>query len=78
MAASAGVVGHLLMNWSLVRIPLWVGSTFTLLIPVVSAMLAWIFLDEPLAPTQVIAIAVVIGSLAMIVRHQSRPDPANA
>ena len=47
MVALAGVVGHALMNWSLVRIPLWVGSTFTLLIPVVSAMLAWVFLDEP-------------------------------
>ena len=71
MAATSGVIGHVLMNWSLVRIPLWVGSTFTLLIPVVSAILAWIFLDEPLSTTQVVAIAVVIGSLTMIVRHQS-------
>ena len=85
MAASAGVMGHVLMNWSLVRIPLWVGSTFTLLIPVVSALLAWMFLDETLTLTQILAMAVVIGSLAMIVRSQSRasdappappPDPA--
>ena len=73
MAATAGVVGHTVMNWSLVRIPLWVGSTFTLLIPVVSAILAWVFLDEPLSAAQAAAIAVVIGSLTMIVRAQSRP-----
>ena len=72
LAASSGVIGHALMNWSLVRIPLWVGSTFTLLIPVVSALLAWMFLDETLVRTQVIAMAVVIASLAMIVRSQSR------
>ena len=76
LAASVGVVGHVLMNWSLVRIPLWVGSTFTLLIPVVSALLAWVFLDEVLSLTQVLAMAVVIGSLAMIVRGQSRHSDA--
>ena len=74
MAATSGVIGHVLMNWSLVRIPLWVGSTFTLLIPVVSALLAWAFLDEPLSPTQIAAITVVIGSLTMIVRHQAAPN----
>lgn len=72
MAATAGLIGHVLMNWSLVRIPLWVGSTFTLLIPVVSALLAWAFLDEALTALQGAAMTVVIGSLAMIVRDQSR------
>ena len=67
----AGVFGHSLMNWSLVRIPLWVGSTFTLLIPVFSALIAWAFLDEAIALRQGLAMAVVIGSLAMIVRSQS-------
>ncbi len=59
------------MNWSLVRIPLWVGSTFTLLIPVFSAIIAWIFLDEAIALRQALAMGVVIGSLAVIVRGQS-------
>ncbi len=70
MVALAGVVGHLLMNWSLVRIPLWVGSTFTLLIPVVSAVLAWIVLDEALSFAQAGAMGLVIVSLAMIVSGQ--------
>ncbi len=68
--ALAGVVGHALMNWSLVRIPLWVGSTFTLLMPVVSAALAWIFLDEPLSIAQAVAMGLVLVSLAMIVSGQ--------
>jgi len=61
------------MNWSLVRIPLWIGSTFTLLIPVFSALLAWIFLDEPVSLVQGLAMAVVIGALAIVVRGQSKP-----
>lgn len=71
MAIGSGVVGHALMNWSLVRIPLWVGSTFTLFIPVASAILAWIFLDEPVSLVQAIAMGAVIGALAMIVRGQT-------
>jgi drug/metabolite transporter (DMT)-like permease len=73
MIAVSGIIGHSLMNWSLVRIPLWVGSTFTLLIPVFSALLAWIFFDEELLAIQAAAMAVVLGSLAVIVRGQSSP-----
>ena len=79
MAIGSGIVGHSLMNWSLVRIPLWVGSTFTLLIPVFSALLAWVWLDESIEPIQGLAMAVVIGSLAMIVKAQAtrkEPKPA--
>ena len=78
MAATSGLIGHAMMNWSLVRIPLWVGSTFTLLIPVVSALLAWIVLDETVTATQAVAMAVVIGALAVVVRNQSAPAPSDA
>ncbi|MEL6890561.1 MAG: DMT family transporter [Actinomycetota bacterium] len=71
MIASSGVIGHTLMNWSLQRIPLWVGSTFTLFIPVGSAVLAWIFLGEAVSWIQALAMAAVIGALAMIVRGQT-------
>jgi drug/metabolite transporter (DMT)-like permease len=76
MTVLAGLVGHSLMNWSLVRIPLWIGSTFTLLIPVTSSLLAWVFLDEALNGAQAGAMALVLISLAAIVRGQasaSRP-----
>ncbi len=72
LAIVAGIVGHSLMNWSLVRIPLWVGSTFTLLIPVASSLLAWLLLDESLSWGQGVGMAVVIGALAAIVVGQNR------
>lgn len=78
MIAVSGVVGHVLMNWSLVRIPLWIGSTFTLLIPVFSAILAYLFFDEKVLVVQGVAMAVVIGALAVIVRNQSVITKANA
>ncbi len=74
MLVVSGIVGHVLMNWSLVRIPLWVGSTFTLFIPVAAALMAWVFLDEPLTVGQAVAVAVVIFALAAIVRGQSAED----
>lgn len=76
MIIGSGIVGHSLMNWSLQRIPLWVGSTFTLFIPVASAMLAWLILDEAVTAVQGIAMACVIGALAMIVRGQTKPAAA--
>jgi len=78
MAVSSGLIGHAMMNWSLVRIPLWVGSTFTLLIPVFSALMAWVVLDEPLSLVQGLAMAVVIGALAIVVRNQAQPTPTAA
>ncbi len=77
MAATSGLIGHAMMNWSLVRIPLWVGSTFTLLIPVFSALLAWLVLGEAVTAIQAVAMAVVIGALAVVVRNQSQPAPAH-
>lgn len=80
LAFGAGVVGHSVMNWSLVRIPLWLGSTFTLLIPVTAATLAWVFLDQPLSALQVGAMLVVVGALALLVIGQqtqaTQPMPA--
>ncbi len=80
LALVGGVFGHTLMNWSLVRIPLWIGSALTLLIPVSSSLLAWVFLDESLSAGQLVAMAVVIGVLVVLVRGQApaesgRPTP---
>ncbi len=76
MTGVAGLVGHSLMNWSLVRIPLWIGSTFTLAIPVASSSLAWLWLDEPLGWLQILGMSLVLISLAVIVRGQAHRTPA--
>ena len=79
LAFGAGLFGHEMMNWSIQQIPLWISSTFTLLIPVVSAIAAWIWLGEPLTAIQVVAMAVVLGALGAIVSSQtgigSKPRP---
>lgn len=79
MAFGAGILGHSLMNWSIQQIPLWISSTFTLLIPVISASAAWVFLDEPLTGLQIVAMGIVLAALAGIVANQSgvgaRPRP---
>ena len=74
LALSAGIVGHVVMNWSLVRIPLWLGSTLTLLIPVSAASLAWVVLDQALTTTQIVAMAAVLVTLALLVSGQTKPD----
>ncbi|MCP3934964.1 MAG: DMT family transporter [Actinomycetia bacterium] len=71
LAFGSGVLGHELMNWSLRRIPLWLGSTFTLLVPIVSSSAAWIFLDEPLNPIQIAAMILVLGALGLVIAGQS-------
>ncbi len=68
---AAGIFGHSAMNWSLQRIPLWLGSTFTLFIPVVSAGAAWLFLNEPLTAVQIVAMGVVVLALAGVVTGQA-------
>ncbi len=71
LAFGAGILGHSLMNWSIQQIPLWISSTFTLLIPVVSASAAWVFLDESLTGLQILAMGIVLAALAGIVGRQS-------
>jgi drug/metabolite transporter (DMT)-like permease len=71
LAFGAGLLGHSMMNWSIQQIPLWISSTFTLLIPVVSATAAWIWLGEPLTGLQIASMVVVLGALAGIVTSQT-------
>lgn len=71
LAFGAGLLGHSMMNWSIQQIPLWISSTFTLLIPVVSAAAAWVWLDEPLTMLQIGAMLVVLAALAGIVTSQT-------
>jgi drug/metabolite transporter (DMT)-like permease len=78
LTLGAGVLGHSIMNWSLVRVPLWLGSTLTLLIPVVGAIVAWIFLDESLSSVQVLAMVVVVAALAAIMIGQQAPEPVRS
>ena len=82
LAFGLGILGHNAMNWSLQHVPLWLASTLSLFTPVVASALAWLVLDEALSTLQMLAMALVVASLAMIVRNQSGlrsvGDPAAA
>jgi len=71
-----GLLGHSLMNWSLTRVPLWLGSTLTLLIPIVSSLTAWAALGESLTSLQLAAMGFVVIALSVIVTSQRNPTPA--
>jgi probable blue pigment (indigoidine) exporter len=68
---AGGILGHLMMNWGISRVPLWLSSTMTLLIPVLASIAAWVWLDEPLTLPQVLAMGVVVAALALIVTAQT-------
>ncbi len=75
LAVGPGFIGHSLMNWSFGRIPLWLGSTFTLALPVTASLLAWAFLGEQVSALQAVGIGVVVVALAGIVLSPARPVP---
>lgn len=71
LAFIGGLFGHALMNWSIQQIPLWISSTLTLLIPVVSSGVGWAVFGESLTGVQLVAMGVVVGALGAIVANQS-------
>ena len=64
----------MLMNWSLSRIPAWLGSTLTLAIPVTATVMAWVFLGEEVVALQFVGMAVVLVALGVIVLGQPARD----
>lgn len=78
LAIGPGLVGHGLMNWSLTRIPVWLGATLSLFIPVTATVMAWAFIGEEVVAVQFGGMAVVLVALALIVarpRHPAVSDP---
>ena len=73
LALIAGIGGHFLMSVSIPYLPLWASSTMTLSIPVISTAGAALFLDEDVAPLQVVGMGVVLVALAFAIRVSSVP-----
>lgn len=75
MAFGSGLCAHLLMNWSLTKIPVWLGSTTTLIIPAAATTMAWAWLGEPATALQVGGIGITLVAVAAIVgRLGTRTD----
>jgi drug/metabolite transporter (DMT)-like permease len=60
--------GHLLMNWAHLHVSLSLAGMLTLSIPALSALGAWLVLDQRLTVVQATGMAVVIASLVVVVR----------
>lgn len=63
--------GHFLMNWAHLHISLTVSGMLTLGIPVLSALGAWLVLDQALTATQIGGMVVVLAALVVIVLDQN-------
>lgn len=64
MAFGSGMCAHLMMNWALTRIPVWLGSTMTLIIPAAATAMAWAWLGESATLVQLGGIAISLTALA--------------
>ena len=71
MTVGPGIVGHGLMTWSQSHVDVTLASILGLLSPVISTALAWVVFGESLTTLQMFGAAVVIWSLAMLVRSQA-------
>ena len=78
MTLGPGLVGHGLMTWSQSHVDVTIASLLGLLSPVVSTLLALVFLGEALTPGQLFGGFIVLVSLALLVRHQRSPATAHA
>ena len=76
MAFGSGLCAHLVMNWALTRIPVWLGSTMTLVIPAAATAMAWAWLGEPVTALQIGGIAVTLLAVGAITVSRSRAPTA--
>ncbi len=66
MVLLPGVVGHGLMTWASGHLPVTVSSLLTLGSPVVSAVGAWVWLDQSMTAWQCFGSAIVLAALGAI------------
>ena len=52
-------------------------GTYAYVNPVIAVLLDWLVLSEDVTATVLIGTAVIVASVAMIVRNESRGDPAS-
>ena len=66
MVLLPGVVGHGLMTWASGHLPVTVSSLLTLGSPVVSAVGAWLWLNQSMNEWQCVGSVIVLGALGAI------------
>ncbi|MBW3594177.1 MAG: EamA family transporter [Actinobacteria bacterium] len=61
--------------WALQNVPVSKVATYAFVNPVIAITLGWLILDEQLTPTMLGAAAIIIASVAVIVRRETGPSP---
>jgi len=61
--------------WALQNVPVSKVATYAYVNPVIAIALGWLVLDEQLTPTMLGAAAIIIASVAVIVRRETGPSP---
>jgi drug/metabolite transporter (DMT)-like permease len=72
VALFPGFVGHTLMIWSHNHVESWRSALITQATPVISTILAWVFLDEAVTPIVAVGGAIVIGCTSAVIVHAAR------
>jgi drug/metabolite transporter (DMT)-like permease len=70
-----GAGGHLLINWAHRFVDVTISSVIVVGLPVVAAVLALVFLDEPLGVLEIIGGVVVVGCVAAIATRPTLTVP---
>jgi len=72
----SGIIGFVIGDAMLFQAFVMIGTRITMLmmalVPVISTILAWLFLGETLAPIEVLGIGVTIGGIAWVVAIRNR------
>lgn len=71
VAAGPGAVGHFVMTWPLRWVPANIPPVMRLAQPVISGLLAWWLLSEPITATHLIGGAIVIGGVCGAILSRS-------
>lgn len=64
--------------WALQNVPVSKVATYAFVNPVIAIALGWLILDEQMTPTMLGAAAIIIASVAAIVRRETGPAPKQA
>jgi drug/metabolite transporter (DMT)-like permease len=68
------IVAFTAYSWVLQNAPVSTVATYAFVNPVVAVFLGWLVLDEKVTGTILVATGVIVGSVAVIVRRESRGD----
>jgi len=67
LALFPGTLGHLLSNWAHPHVPAFLLSVMLLAVPVIAAVAAAIFLNEPINLIQIVGGGIVLSAIGTIV-----------